>query len=314
MNDWRILLAKNCLKAAVPFKNQARMLRAKLGFGVVPLAKADVINGVFIHTHALREIGFSLHGKRALEIASGTHPVLPLMFRLAGCDHVTMLDGERRMLRRNVLATVALLRERKLSILRDLPCSEEHFEKVLGVDLEGGLDDVLTSLGLAYRMSQSGWKKIKPVDLVLSHSALEHIEPGMLLRFFMESRNHLRPDAVMSHYVDHTDHRARPGGRLSQIDFLRYSDKVWRLLCVHPQDYTNRLRHSDYVVLFADTRFEIAHQVVGESERMAVDAAVRPLWGRFAKMDVSDLATASTLFIVRPIKTSLDAKGPAVSR
>jgi hypothetical protein len=314
MNDWRILLAKNCLKAAVPFKNQARVLRARLTRAPVPDYQTSVIDGAYAQTGALREIGFSLEGKRALEIGSGWHPILPLMFRLAGCSHVTMTDVHRLMQRENVLSAVAFLRARKLSIMRDLPCAEEHFEKVLGVDLEGSLDEMLQSLGLAYRMARDGWKKIQPVDIIFSHTTLEHIEPDMLKKIFNDARNHLRPDGVMCHGIDHTDHRANQDGKLSRIDFLRYSDKVWRMLCIDPQDYTNRLRHSDYLAIFAETRFEIAHQEVGENEQMAIDAGVLPLWGRFATMDMSDLATAWTLLIVKPIKTSLDAKAPVVSR
>jgi hypothetical protein len=310
MQDWRILLAKNCLKAAVPFKTQARALRAQLTGAPVPAYQTSVIDGAYQQTGALRETGFSLKGKRALEIGSGWHPILPLMYRLAGCDHVTMTDVHRLVQPANVRAAVAFLRARKLSIMRDLPVSEEDFEKVLGVELKGSLDDMLASLGLKYHMARNGWRGVQPVDIIFSHTTLEHIEPTLLKKIFTDARHLLRPDGVMCHGVDHTDHRANRDRKLSRIDFLRYSDNVWKMLCVDPQDYTNRLRHSDYVDLFAETRYEILHAETGENERMAVDAGTLPLWGRFATMDLSDLANAWTCFIVRPIKTSLEAKVP----
>jgi hypothetical protein len=309
MSDWRILLAKNCIKAAVPFKNEARALRARLTGGRVPEYQTSVIDGAYQQTGALREAGISLKDKRALEIGSGWHPILPLMYRLAGCAHVTMTDVHRLMQASNIRAAVAFLRARKLSIMRDLPVSDEDFEKVLGVDLRGNLEDMLISLGLSYRVVRNGWQHIKPVDIIFSHTTLEHIEPALLKKIFMDARHHLRADGVMCHGIDHTDHRANNDNKLSRIDFLRYSDDVWKMLCIDPQDYTNRLRHSDYVKLFADTRFEILHMESGENERMAADAGLLPLWGRFATMEMSDLSNAWTSFIVRPIKTSLDAKG-----
>ena len=308
MANWRILLAKNSLKAAVPFKNQARALRARLTGAPFPDYQTSVIDGAYQQTGALRKVGFPLKGKRALEIGSGWHPILPLMYRLAGCDHVTMTDVHRQMQPANVRAAVAFLRARKISIMRDLPVSEEDFEKVLSVELKGSLDDMLSSLGLAYHMARDDWKGVKPVDIIFSHTTLEHIEPVALKKIFMDARHLLRADGVMCHGVDHTDHRANKDGKLSRIDFLRYSDKIWQMLCVDPQDYTNRLRHSDYVQLFAETRYEILHAETGENERMAIDAGTLPLWGRFAGMELSDLANAWTCFIARPIKTSLEAK------
>lgn len=308
MSDWRILLAKNCIKAAVPFKNQARALRARLTGAPVPDYQTSVIDGAYQQTGALRDAGFSLKGKRALEIGSGWHPILPLMYRLAGCSHVTMTDVHRLIQPANVRAAVAFLRARKLSIMRDLPVSEEDFEKVLGVELKGNLEEMLASLGLKYHMARQGWRGVQPVDIIFSHTTLEHISPDLLKKIFMDARHLLRPDGVMCHGVDHTDHRANKDLELSRIDFLRFPDKVWNMLCVDPQDYTNRLRHSDYVQLFAETRYEIVHMETGENERMAIDAGTLPLWGRFASMDLSDLANAWTCFIARPIKTSLDAK------
>jgi SAM-dependent methyltransferase len=308
MSDWRILLAKNCIKAAVPFKHQARVMRAKLTRSPVPDYQTSVIMGAYEQTGALREVGFSLKGKLALEIGSGWHPILPLMFRLAGCAHVALTDVHALLQRESIKSAVGFLRKHKAEIVRDLPVSEEDFEKILGVDLKGTLEDMLTALGLSYHVITDGWRGIPPVDVIFSHTCLEHIAPDQLRRIFKEARTHLKPGGVMSHGIDHTDHRANRDRHLSRIDFLRYSDNIWNMLCVDPQDYCNRLRHSDYLALFAETRFEIVHEEIGQSEEMAADAGKLPLWGRFAKMDMSDLATAWTHFVARPIRTDLAAK------
>jgi hypothetical protein len=116
----------------------------------------------------------------------------------------------------------------------------------------------------------------------------------------MEARQLLRPGGVMSHGVDHSDHRANDDPNLSRIDFLRYSDSMWRLLCVDPLDYTNRLRQSAYVKLFEDTGYDLLLNEVGMDGGMEEDARRLPLWGRFRDMSMGDLAAAWSHYIARP--------------
>lgn len=301
MGDWRVSFAMRGVKTLMPFKNQLRALKARYAKPYVSDYHLSVIEGAVGQIDVLRRLGLAPEGKRAMEIGSGWYPVMPLMYRLAGAEHVRLTDVEPLMHAANVAATVEFMRKHKARIVGALGIDEEQFERVLGAPLDGALEPLLARLGLSYVLVNKGWDGVGKVDVIFSHTTLEHIPPAVLRAIFLEARTALNPGGVMSHGVDHTDHRSNEDERLSRIDFLRYSDRMWTMLCVDPLDYTNRWRHSDYMKLFADTEYELLYEHPTRNEEMARDAKTLPLWGRFKQMDETDAATAWSHFVARPL-------------
>src|SRR5215831_4120292 len=84
------------------------------------------------------------------------------------------------------------------------------------------------------------------------------------------------------------------------IDFLRYSDRAWRLLCVNRQDYTNRLRHSDYIRMLHEADYEILQQRKYLHRDILREVEQMPLWGRYRDMSVDELATTWSHLVIRP--------------
>jgi len=301
MGDWRLEFAKNCVKAVLPFKDQLRALKASVSSSHVSDYHLAVIEGAVTQVETLRRVGCDPRGKLAMEMGSGWRPIMPLIYRLAGAEHVWLSDVERLLHARPLEATVAFMRTHRERIIAALSIMPEQFDKVLGGEIGGELDAMLGQLGLSYIQVKDGWNEAPPVDIIFSHTTLEHIPPPVLSDIFMEARRVLRPGGVMCHGVDHTDHRANVDASLSRIDFLRYSDDMWRLLCVNQLDYTNRLRHSDYVPLFKNAGYDLLWEEPTANDKMAADAKTLPLWGRFKTMSEQDAATAWSLYIARPV-------------
>jgi cyclopropane fatty-acyl-phospholipid synthase-like methyltransferase len=115
-------------------------------------------------------------------------------------------------------------------------------------------------MGMTYAVPFDYKQSEVRVDAIVSHTVLEHISPHVIEELVRDFRRVLNPGGMILHGIDHSDHRANVDTRLSRIDFLRYSDKIWNLLCIDPQDYTNRLRHSDYVAIFRAAGFEIVFE------------------------------------------------------
>lgn len=301
MGDWRIHFATNCVKAALPFKDELRALKARYAPQHVSDYHIKVIEGAVTQVDTLRRLGIDPAGKLAMEMGSGWRPVMPLVYRLAGAEHVWLSDVERLLHPRALQATVSFVRAQRELIVPALGITQQAFDAVLEHELDGHLPAMLKTLGLSYIQVTDGWRDVPPIDIVFSHTTLEHIPPPVLRTIFADARRVLRPGGVMSHGVDHTDHRSHRDPRLSPIDFLRFSDGMWRLLCVDPQDYTNRLRHSDYVRMFHETGYELLHEEPTANDKMAADAHTLPLWGRFRDMSATDAETAWSLFVARPL-------------
>ncbi|MGH7085537.1 MAG: hypothetical protein ACREFN_11170 [Acetobacteraceae bacterium] len=100
------------------------------------------------------------------------------------------------------------------------------------------------------------------------------------------------------HAIDNSDHWQHRDRALSRVDFLRYEDDwFWRLACVG--GYQNRLRHGDYLRLFA------AHgwtPIIAEGvpdERCIKDLETLPLASSFRGRDHRDLSILTSYFVLR---------------
>jgi len=199
---------------------------------------------------------------------------------------------------RTVLAAVDLVLESKKKVSASLGVSELHIEKALMPRQDLPLDRLLEEYGFTYIVPFDGKARMPEVDIVFSHTVLEHIPPQLISDLFQNLKTGLRPDGVMSHGIDHSDHRANQDPRLSRIDFLHYSDRLWSLLCLNPQDYTNRLRHSDYISIMENCGYKILFEEKYVCPKAVEDASKIPLWGRFRFLEPTDLGTLWSHFVV----------------
>src|SRR5262249_46584258 len=154
-------------------------------------------------------------------------------------------------------AAVAFLRERISDVALRLNLPEAEIERKLTLSETEDCSIALKALGMSYHVPFDYNKANIKVDAVFSHTVLEHIPPEIIKHLLSGARNILRRGGMIFHLIDNSDHREHGDDRLSRVDFLRYSDRVWNYLCLHPQDFTNRLRHSDYIQMIEEAGFVI---------------------------------------------------------
>ena len=88
------------------------------------------------------------------------------------------------------------------------------------------------------------------VDFICSTSVLEHIPEGDIRTILGVCRRIAAPQALMSFVIDYHDHYASADPAITRFHFYRFGPLAWRLF--NPANhYQNRLRHSDYIRLFA---------------------------------------------------------------
>jgi SAM-dependent methyltransferase len=96
-------------------------------------------------------------------------------------------------------------------------------------------------------------------DFICSNNTLEHIPHGILEDILKEFGRILKPGAIMSHFIDMSDHFAHFDQRITIYNFLKFSNKKWAIIDnrIQPQ---NRLRFKDYLRLYHRADHALLHQ------------------------------------------------------
>lgn len=299
MLKWQRRIATNSLKACVPFQSQLRKLKHSFKPPMPGQHHDLVLDGIFEQLTMIRNSGGRIEGARVLEICSGWIPVAPLIYRIAGAREVILSDQHRLLHPRSVEAAVAFLKERTLQLVRELGVDAARVAKVLDVPLQGGLDAMLDALGLSYIVPLDAQTLTGEIDLAYSHTVLEHIPPAVLVEIFALVRGRLKAGGMFCNGIDYRDHRRSYDDDLPIVDFLRYSEFTWKLQCINPQDYTNRLRHSDYVALLEEAGFGVLDTQVHVAHGALAELSLRELPERFRNKPAGDLCTTWSLMLAR---------------
>lgn len=298
---WQIRSTRNTLVAVLPFQQHLRRLKRRVSGRAHHIHEQSVYSGGFDQIALLQEAGLDLRGRTVLELGTGWYPVIPLMMRLAGAARVVLTDVYALLDRETLRAAVDFLGARSTDLADRLGLTEAEIVRGLALSDEAPLTEALEVLGLDYRVPFDIGAADVQVDAIYSHTVLEHIPPPVLKTIFRHSHGLLRPGGLISHGIDHSDHREHQDPRLSRIDFLRYGDTAWRWLCLNPQDYTNRLRHSDYLAMIRVAGFETVLERPFINPKALKSLPNIPLAPRFQHYGRDDLATTWSHIVSRGI-------------
>ena len=207
-----------------------------------------------------------------LELGTGWYPIIPIGMVRAGVDRVTTVD---------------------VNPLSDLSRSRAALE-MFGPELQADLAatnaaELLNPLGIRVLVRDVRDCGLDPesVDLFVSNNTFEHIPPPVLREILAEFRRLASPGAVMDHFIDMSDHYAHFDRSITEFNYLRYSDRKWRLFNNRLQ-YQSRLRISDYRRLTQGAGFRI---VAEDGERGPLEALESiTLDSRFRHYSEQDLA------------------------
>lgn len=87
------------------------------------------------------------------------------------------------------------------------------------------------------------------IDFICSNNTFEHIYPGILKDILLEFKRILKPEGLMSHFIDMSDHFAHFDKSISIYNFLQFTEKQWQWIdnSIQPQ---NRLRFCQYRTMY----------------------------------------------------------------
>ena len=299
---WYTKCALDNLKGLVPARDVFRKYKRRLvpyrsSAGRANLAIQEGIQLIdFIRSS--REIT----GAVCLEIGTGWEILIPVLFSLCGAKQVILTDLHRLCSDETVASAITALKRNRHAIATGLGLDTGIVDRRLA-SAPNRLGDFLSEFRLEYLAPCDCAALPIPdssVDIVYSRAVLEHIHPAVLEAIFRESRRVLDEAGLSCHFIDPSDHWQHGDQRISRINFLRYSDGVFRWTYLNSLNYQNRLRHSEYVRLFERSGFEIIreHRTV---DRDAVQfARTARLAAKFRHFAPEDLATVDSFFLARP--------------
>lgn len=299
------VVLKSALKSALPFQPWLRRIKRRW----IPY-QDDPANSRFALQQGLRLIDLLLASQTGLcadvlEIGTGWLPIVPLLFRLAGARRLILTDVERLMDRQTIARARAVIRANMPAISAVLQKTDAELTATLEADFP-----------FEYRVPwDSRSHPAASADIVFSRAVLEHVPPVVLERLVTGLGRILRPGGVMCHAVDNSDHWEHRDKSLSRLDFLRYEEGwFWRLACRNTQAYQNRLRHSDYLRLFAAHGWTAIVADGTPDERCLRDLETLPLALAFRHYDHQDLAILTSYFVFRRTTECACAESPPVVR
>jgi len=285
---WQVQMLKRLVKSAVPFQDDMRRLKRR----IVPYSDttdngANALSVGMVQLRMLREAGANFRGD-VLEIGTGWLPIVGLLFHLAGARHLVLTDIRRLMDESTIARAKAL-------VAKFLPQIAEDFAVPVN-DLQARLEETLSySYHVPWRAED---QPDNSLDIIFSRTVLEHLPPPVLEAYLRQFWRVLRPGGMMCHNVDNSDHWEHQDKSIGRLNFLRYEDGVlWRLASVAA--YQNRLRHSDYVAMFARTGWTMLLADGPPDAQSLRDIKALPLARRWRDRDPHDLAVLSSNFVLR---------------
>jgi SAM-dependent methyltransferase len=251
------------------------------------------------HLAAYEEHGPDVPASEATfyEFGAGWDLAIPLSYALLGIGQQVVIDIRPSARTELVNETIAALERLR-----------PELEKTAGRrlrDLGGPVSSVAElapRLGIRYLAPCDARATGLPagsIDFASSTDTCEHIPAPDLAEIFAETRRLLRPGGAFSCRIDLQDHYAYFDRSLSRYNFLRYSDRTWRLVN-SPLHYQNRLRAPEYLELVRDAGLElVVSKPSRPNEERRAELEAMPLAPRFRKYSPEDVGVTVLSFVAR---------------
>jgi SAM-dependent methyltransferase len=208
------------------------------------------------HINAYNSHRQSIENMSTLELGTGWYPVVPISMFLSGAETIHTVDISNLCDLDKLKTTINMFiyhlskgtLEQFITLLPDrLALLKKIHQEADDLDFE----TILSKLNIIYSVQDARKLSLETdsIDLIHSNNTFEHVYPDMLESLLVEFKRVCKPEGIMSHFVDMSDHFAHFDKSISIYNFLKFSDKQWQLIdnSVQPQ---NRWRLPDYLELY----------------------------------------------------------------
>jgi len=196
---------------------------------------------------------------------SGATPAAAFAAALV-CDEPCLFTDRHNRLADTYLETSrAVLADKGPELALLARAAQERFEEVQNkVATCTSSLEAIRALGMTYSKdhatsTSAEWKG--RVGLIFSAGTFEHYRPEQVDRELERMHQALRPGGVMSHVIDHRDHRWHADKSISPLLHLTLSQDEYTRRFDNPLDYHNRWMQSDWIRAMERHGFEVEPRV-----------------------------------------------------
>ncbi|MBU0741432.1 class I SAM-dependent methyltransferase [bacterium] len=193
----------------------------RIGEFVPPISKIDprTLEQGLYQVEMLKRSGFDLKRKTLLNIGTGWQPTIPLVFHLAGCGDIILVDHERVLDRELLVQTATNLRGYAGEIAKRLGMEKREVVQRLRVPADVTLFGALRQFHMQYLAPYDLIDTPFPdnsIDLVIARAPLAHYTTKYVKTILPAIGRLLRHDGLMSLCFEQND-------RLDYLELLRES-------------------------------------------------------------------------------------------
>lgn len=196
---------------------------------------------------------------------SGATPAAAFAAALA-CDKPCLLTDRHNRLADTYLETsrrILAEKGREIAALSHAPDGRFEEVRVMLASCKGSLE-AIRALGMSYSKDHAAatspeWKG--RIGLIFSAGTFEHYRPDQVESELARMHAALRPGGVLSHVIDHRDHRWHADKSISPLLHLTLSKDEYARKFDNPLDYHNRWLQSDWIRAMERHGFEVEPRV-----------------------------------------------------
>jgi hypothetical protein len=298
--SWRTKCVIDSAKAILPFQAQLRQLKDRVSpYRFDPRFDVPTIEQGLRQVEWVRSV-LPVEGACVLEVGSGWQPMIPIIYSLAGASRVYLTDLNKLLRPDTFNAALESLRTQRQMILDKLKLDPQKLDHALRSEPGTPMEQRLKELNLVYMAPCDCRKMSLPaasLEVVTSRACLEHVPPDVIQDIFHESFRLLKKGGVMCHIVDHSDHWEHMDKSITRVNFLQYSESVFRWTCINPLNYQNRLRHPEYIEMLGKAGFRLVREEHKVDQPSLKALPQMNLPERFHRFSTEELATIDSYLL-----------------
>ncbi len=312
---WQVKFLKNSIIGVLPIFVQARARNIKRS--ILPhKLEIDIrtLNQGLQQVHMLVTCGLDPLNKDYLELGTGWSPVIPLVFYLAGCKSLTLIDSQRLMddhtFQETCRQLIGYSQEISLKIKVERQSIENKLAKLASMPLKSAMSLMNGNYLAPYDLLNNNIPD-QSIDIVTSRAVLEHIPQNVVINIFGEFNRLLRQDGGMCHIIDNSDHWEHNDKTICRLNFLKYGQNTFNLIStMNPLDYQNRLRHSQYRKMIEDAGFRVVSDESPSDDNALNDLKSLKIHPLFSQFSMQDLAVLTSYIVAVKGQVNSPLAGP----